>query len=198
LHHAIVKMSDLGVRQLIVVDGHGNSEPRGVLRLRDIARAHELSISARRSMRPPPEGVMSELRPESIMTPVSVVPGTTSLAELKGILRGSNCAFVVRERTKVLGAIVQQQLSLFEHEELLEKMLTAADLARPAPSVSSSVNMAQLVSSARDSSNEAVVVLSDAGEPIGLVTKVDAALLLLSAQSNEFSLGAAFDRARAP
>ena len=67
--------------------------------------------------------------------------------------------------------IVPEYLHEFDHDEELQKILLAADVARPAPVWMRRDELPALVSAMASTTVEAVVVLDAEREPVGVVTK---------------------------
>jgi chloride channel protein, CIC family len=179
---AVVRMNDLGVRQLLVVDPA--TEPRlvGILAMSDLARAQTKTASAPARMsgstRPIPP---SELAAASLMYPAAVVPATTNVGELEALLRDAQAqALIVRYEGGDLGVILPESLHDFDRDKELQRMLIAGDVARAAPSLSQRTDLAELIKTISDGAAEAAIVLNPAtSEPVGVVTKHALALALL-------------------
>jgi len=107
------------------------------------------------------------------MVPPIEVSGSAKVQDLASQLRGGGAkAFVVREGADEFGVLLPEHLLEFARDEDLEKMLIAADLARPAPTVTEGADVAALVEAMREDGTEATVVVdAHTGEPLGVVTK---------------------------
>jgi CIC family chloride channel protein len=173
LLRAVVRMNDLGVRQLLVVDAETESMLVGILAMSDLVRAHARAAPTG----PRPAGLqrpgpLPELVARSLMVPPIVVSGSAKVQDLASQLYGGAKAFVVREGADEFGVLLPEHLLEFARDEDLEKMLIAADLARPAPTVTEGADVAALVEAMREDGTEATVVVdAQTGEPLGVVTK---------------------------
>lgn len=174
LLRAVVRMNDLGVRQLLVVDAETESRLVGILAMSDLVRAHAraapMGPHVAGSQR---TGPLPELVARSLMVPPIQVSGSAKVQDLASQLRdGGAKAFVVREGADEFGVLLPEHLLEFARDEDLEKMLIAADLARPAPTVTEGADVAALVEAMREDGTEATVVVdARTGEPLGVVTK---------------------------
>jgi CIC family chloride channel protein len=174
LLRAVVTMNELSVRHLLVVDAETETRLIGVLTMSDIVRAHaqaaasakRYEASHRRSER------QLELRAEVLMVPAKLAPPTASVRELSEQLRDDAVkALVVDGGAQQLGVILPEYLQEFEHDEELQKILLAADVARPVPCVDERDELPVLVSAMASATVEAVVVLGADAQPTGVVTK---------------------------
>ncbi|MBK6847449.1 MAG: CBS domain-containing protein [Proteobacteria bacterium] len=161
LLRAVVRMNDLGVRQLLVVDAETESRLVGILAMSDLVRAHARAAPTG----PRPAGLqrpgpLPELVARSLMVPPIEVSGSAKVQDLASQLRdGGAKAFVVREGADEFGVLLPEHLLEFARDEDLEKMLIAADLARPAPTVTEGADVAALVEAMREDGTEATVVV---------------------------------------
>jgi CBS domain-containing protein len=174
LLRAVVTMNELGVRQLLVVDAETETRLIGVLTMSDIVRAHaQAAASAKRyEAAHRREERQLELRADVLMMPAKLVPPTASIRELAELLRDDAAkALIVDGGAQQLGVIVPEYLQEFEHDEELQKILLAADVARPVPCVDEKDELPVLVSAMASATVEAVVVLGVDAQPTGVVTK---------------------------
>jgi len=192
LVRALVRMDDAGVRQLVVLDESG-VRLAGMLAMTDVVRCHTRALrdNDRRqvggSLRPPPE-----LSVGNLMVPAALVSGTRKLPELIGSLRqGVTRAFVVRDNDGGLAVLLPEHLDEFARDEDVERMLIAADVARPAKSLALSAIPSELVEALHSERNDAVAVLDANGQPIGVVTRSALAGALLRWYAHQASQGGA-------
>jgi CIC family chloride channel protein len=174
LLRAVVTMNELNVRQLLVVDAETETRLIGVLTMSDIVRAHAQAAASAKRYEAAHRRVERELelRADTLMVPAQSVSPTATLPELAQLLRDDVVkALVVDGGAHELGVIVPEYLHEFEHDEELQKILLAADVARPAPCVDEKDELPVLVSAMANATVEAVVVLGAEAQPIGVVTK---------------------------
>jgi CBS-domain-containing membrane protein len=172
LLRAVVRMNNLGLRQLIVVDAETETKLVGILAMSDLVRAHAraASESPRTVGSPRP---LPELIARALMIQPTLVDGSATLLELVARQRdGDAKVFIVRENTQEFSIVLPEQLQEFARDETLRKMLIAADLAQPAPIVTDVADVAALVDAIREEGTEAALVVDGrSGEPVGVVTK---------------------------
>lgn len=190
LLRAVVRMNDLGVRQLLVVDGAPTSRLVGVLAMSDLMRAHARAAGPTASVVGPGQGPLPDLVARSLMVPLTEVSGSAKVEELVRLSRDRGAkAFLIREGERRYGVLLPEHLHEFARDEDLEKMLIAADLARRSPAVPEGAAVAALVEALREESAEAAVVLDErSGEPAGVVTKHALALAFLDWYASRPSL----------
>ena len=182
---AVVRMNDLGVRQLVVVDPKTETQFVGVLAMSDLVRAHASakamvrSNTSKMNLLDPLDGQCAE----TIMVPSTLVPAAAKVSDLAARLHeGPAQALIVHERDHGFGIVLPEYLSEFSHDEELERMLIAGDVARPASSAGATDNLSSLARTMVSHGTEAVVVLNAAADPIGVVTKNALALAFLDAK----------------
>jgi CIC family chloride channel protein len=179
---AIVRMNDLRVRQLTVVDPETQTKLVGILAMSDLVRAHTVAAPLARSITSKVSlfDALSELHAEAIMVPSAVVPAAAKLSDLSARLReGAAQALVVPGGDHGFGVVLPEHLTAFSHDEELEKMLIAVDFARPASSASENAPLSSLARAMASNNTEAVVVLDTDSVPVGVVTKSALALAFL-------------------
>jgi predicted transcriptional regulator len=126
------------------------------------------------------------LQAHSIMTPALSVASSTTLSELQQMLTtGVANAFVVEQPGKLYRVILRSQVCNLAQAG--EAMLTAADVAESVPSVNVGAELGDVIAATRADDIKAVVVVSDTGDAIGVVSKVDLALLMLSRSSEQWA-----------
>lgn len=171
LLRAVIRMNDLGVRQLHVVDREAPRRVVGVISMSDVVRAHSRPAAPSRESLP---GALAERRAGELVTRAPVVRGDCTLAELTAKVRlGNTKAFIVEAGGEPgeAGVILAEHLSELVGDDYLEKILIAADLARPAPTVRADAELSALVA-ALEPGTDAVIVLDEATQrPRGVVTK---------------------------
>ncbi len=181
LLRAVVKMNDLGVRQLVVIDGT-DERPCGLLAMSDVVRAHarayrgaDRGSKSSLSLRPLPEKPAS-----SLMVHAELAERSTKLSDLIGRLRDRpDRPFVIPNARSGFSAILPEHLGEFARDEEFGKMLIAADVARPVASVQANATLPELVRELQAGQFEAALVLDASGAPMGIVTKAALAMGLL-------------------
>ena len=190
LLRAVVRMNDLGIRQLVVVDGDSESKLVGILAMSDLVRAHARaapSQALRTRGFPPPRSPL-ELRTGPLIARAIVVPGAARFAELTEHFRdGHTSVLLVRHGERHFGAIFREDLYEFERDEELHQMVVAADLARPVAVVDENADVAALAGVMTETGFDAAVSLGKDGEPLGVVTKTNLALALLDWSATHLS-----------
>lgn len=178
LLRAVIRMNDLGVRQLHVVDAEAPKRVVGVVSMSDVVRAHSRRAAhSRASIRP---GALAERRAGELLTKAVVVRGDCPLAELTAKVRLDNArAFLVRDGSGDTGVILAEHLTELVGDEYLEKILIAADLARPAPAVRADAELSALVAALEPGTDAVVVTDVLTLEPTGVVTKATLASAFL-------------------
>jgi chloride channel protein, CIC family len=191
LLRAVVRMNDLGVRQLLVVDAESGRKLVGVLAMSDVVRAHARAAreGEARATGSPHSETLSELRASSVMLKASPVPGDSKVTALRAQLQEVDAmAFIVRLGSDSFSILLPEQLNEFAADDELGKMLLASDLARPAPSIAASADFAVIVKAMADDETEAAVVLDpETKDPIGIVTKMALARALLETYAKRAS-----------
>jgi CIC family chloride channel protein len=176
---AIVRMNDLRVRQLVVVDPETQTRLVGMLAMSDLVRAHASAAPMARSVTSKISllDALSEVRAEAIMAPSAVIPAAAKISDLSARLReGAAQALVIPGGEHGFGVVLPQYLTEFSHDEELEKMLIAVDFARPAPSASEGDTLSSLARTMAAHNTDVVVVLDTDSMPVGVVTKAALAL----------------------
>lgn len=191
LLRAVVRMNDLGVRQLLVLDTETESRLVGILAMSDLVRAHARAApTSPRAAGSQGPGPLPELVARSLMVLPAEVSGSTKISELAAQLRDRGAkAFVLREGGHELAVLLPEQIQELARDEDLEKMLIAADLARRMPTVTENADVAALVAAMREDGTEAAVVVdAQTGEPVGVVTKIALARAFLDWYASSPSL----------
>lgn len=183
LLRAVVRMNDLGVRQLLVM-GAGPAEGLvGILAMSDLVRAHAKATLSGGAAPPSAQalGPKGDLRAGSLMTPVVMVSPATTVSELAREMRsGEGKAAVVRGGGLDLSVVLPEHLVEFHGDEELQRMLIAADVARPARAVPGKDAQLTALARAMEEGAEAAIVLDpETKEPIGVVTRSALALAVL-------------------
>ncbi len=183
---AAVRMYDLGVRQLVVVDPATETKLVGILAMSDLVRAHvnAAPMSRGNTAKVSLGEALDELRAETIMVPSSMVSAAAKVSDLSTQLRdGPAQALIVRDGERGFGVVLPEYLSEFSHDEELERMLIAGDVARPASPASESDNLTSLAKTMASHNTEAVVIIDSEADPIGVVTKTALALAFLDSHA---------------
>jgi CIC family chloride channel protein len=172
LLRAVVRMNDLDVRHLMVVDPKLRSKLLGVLTMSDAMRAHARVAVSRSSGQFSTSSVRSrELVAAAIMEPAIVVNGGAKLAELMVQLKEGTPALIVATHAEY-SIVLAEQLRDLIADEHLAKMLIAADVGQPSPSVDARTPLAGVTRVLRHEGSEAIVVLDgETHEPVGVITK---------------------------
>ncbi|MEY2937314.1 MAG: hypothetical protein RL033_8063 [Pseudomonadota bacterium] len=178
LLRAIVRMNDLGTRQLFVVDERTGKHLVGILAMSDLVQAHSRAV---RGANPKDRGALRrEPEPAELMLRAAIVDSTAKLSELRAQLGegGPGCLLVRTDYD--CRVLLPEYLAEFARDDELVTILVAVDLARAAPSVDESTDLQQLARALSDANADAVIVLgAQTQEPIGVITRrtLEAALL---------------------
>jgi CIC family chloride channel protein len=176
LVQAVVRMTELGVRQLVVVEGAGVLV--GIVAMSDVVRAH--GRAAPTSIPPPTSAATpSPARSAaSLMTTVVLVESSGKLSEL-AIQDDEARNFLVR-LADGYRVMLEADIQAWSREAELDGLVTVADLARPAPVVAPTASLSEIARVLGQARAEAVVVesLDDPG-PLGIVTRTALANALL-------------------
>ncbi len=175
LLRAIVRMNDLGVRQLLAVDPSAETHLVGTLAMSDLVRAHARAAPptdaySGSSLRPGPK---VELRAGPLMVPAVVIAAAAGVTQLVSeLLEGTVNAYIVRLGDGSFGVVLPEHLNELSRDEDLQRILIAADVARPAPTVEQGADLPTLAKGLADDGVEAVIVVDpETKEPLGVVTK---------------------------
>lgn len=178
LVRAMVRMNDVGARQLFVVDGAGRLT--GVVSIADVVRVNARVVRSLRSrtsvaqLLPPPE-----LRARNLMEPAIPAAPSDGVFELVERLRaGAEGLFVVTSDEGSYSVVLTEHLGELLPEEDMLKMLIAADVAVPASEVSEDADLRTLARALPDEPHAAVVIVSG-GIATGVVTRTALANALL-------------------
>jgi chloride channel protein, CIC family len=169
LLRALVRMSDLGTRRLLVVDEKTGKHLVGVVAMRDLVRAHFRCALGPRARA---QGAPLAAEPEGLVMPVATVEGNAPLPQLQDLLNdGSAAALLVRGEYEHRVILPDQLPSFAQHEELA-RQLVARDLARRVPAIQQTSELQLVARVLSDADADAVVVLDRAGEaPVGIITR---------------------------
>ena len=180
LLRAVVRMNDLGVRQLLVVDSDADLRLIGVLAMSDIVRTHArvAAKSAGAELTPLPMA-LPEVRAASLMIPADLISRQTLVAELLTRLDDGPRAFLIDEGASGAGVILPEQLREFADGHDLARMLRASDLAQAATGVEASTDLTTLARLMRESQAAMMVVLDEHRVPVGVVTRAAVSLAFL-------------------
>jgi CBS domain-containing protein len=178
LLRAVVRMNDLGVRQLLVVDSEAQPRLVGLVAMSDLVRAHARAAPTGADATSQRPKTVPELVAGSLMVPATIVAGETKVQELIAKLREGAKAFVIRDGPRQVGVVLPEQLHDFASDEDFQKMLIAADFRRPAATVNEGAGVDDLVRGL-DGMEAAVVIDDDTGSALGVVTKNALARALL-------------------
>jgi chloride channel protein, CIC family len=176
LMRAMVRMNDLGVRQLVAVDEEGRLA--GMLSMSDVVRRHApaLGVAARRGGRSRAPTSVPEPCARDLMLRATMISGTERVRDLAATVRKQEGqAFVMLARDGEFGVILPERLDEIAQDEDLERMLLALDLVCPLQSASETDTLESLVRTFGASDEEAAVVLSNQGAVLGVVTRAQLA-----------------------
>jgi CBS domain-containing protein len=173
LVRAVIRMNDLGTRQLLVVDAGSGTRLVGVLSMSDVVRAYASAASGTNSSTETKDrNSMLELRVETLMLASIMVPGSLAVAELAKRMRSSGAKVaVVRLQAHKFRVLLPEQINEFARDEELEKMLVAEDLALEAPTIAHDADIRTLLGVLQDRETETAIVLGSEDDPVGVVTK---------------------------
>ena len=149
LARAVVRMSEKAVRQMVVLDERTASRVVGILTITDLIRAHARAVGAepaRKADGRPPMGP-GDVRARDLARPAQVLTGGATMDVLVGTLAtsGSDVVIVQSAEGNASGVVLLEQVRDFLRDERLQRMLVAADLARPVPRVAPDATFSQLV-----------------------------------------------------
>jgi len=149
LARAVVRMSEKAVRQMVVLDERTASRVVGILTITDLIRAHARAVGAepaRKAGGRPPMGP-GDVRARDLARPAQVLTGGATMDVLVGTLAtsGSDVVIVQSAEGHASGVVLLEQVRDFLRDERLQRMLVAADLARPVPRVAPDATFSQLV-----------------------------------------------------
>ncbi|HTU57595.1 MAG TPA: chloride channel protein, partial [Polyangiales bacterium] len=130
LLEAVVRMTDRGVRQLCVVSSGRQHVLIGIVAMSDVVQVHARAAPQGRGRR---LSIASEVHAADIQREGVVVDGASKLSSLESP-RADGLCYIVR-LSEGFGALLPEDLRAFSRDDNLS-MLTAADVARPAPAVS--------------------------------------------------------------
>ncbi len=171
---ALVRMNDLGTRQLLVIDDHAKLV--GVVTISDIARAYTRVTPVAPAPRTISQPFGRVLKAARLGIRVTVVPGATKLSDVMSLMSDVGCLIV---RTgEELGVLLVDDLRKVARDEDLQDMLIAADLVRPAPCVDETADLDEIVRVMGADPAAIVMGLPD-GEPLGVVTRATVAATVL-------------------
>jgi chloride channel protein, CIC family len=173
LVRAVIRMNDLGTRQLLVLDAASGTRLVGVLSMSDVVRTYASAASGGNSSAETKDRhSMLELRVETLMLASILVPGSLAVTELAKRMHSSGAKVaVVRLHANEYRVLLPEQINEFARDEELEKMLVAEDLARVAPTIAHDADIRTLLAVLQDRETETAIVLGAEHEPVGVVTK---------------------------
>jgi len=189
LVHAIVRMTDLGVRQLCVLQRGVDELVVGVVAMSDVVRAHARAVSgsaarAHSSSAPP---LSPNVQARDIMREAVLVSEATPLPELEKQLPGGR-GFIVyglangttEHSADSYRAVLPEDLGAFARDEDFESVLRAGDVAQAAPAVPAAASLQELAYALHSAqANAAVVYEGPRHALLGIVTRAALADALL-------------------
>lgn len=180
LTRAVVRMNDKAVRQLVVLDARTGTQVVGVVTISDVIRAHARAVGseAARKVDAPPEDGGGDVRASDLAQTVPLLAASTTLDELLAALGStpSNAVLVRAPSGDVVGVVRLEDVSDFLRDERLQRMLVAADVARPVGRVAPDATLAQLVAASVDA---AALLCARQGSENGLITRTAVGALLI-------------------
>jgi CIC family chloride channel protein len=179
LLEAVVRMTDQRVKQLCVVTNSQAPLLLGMVAMSDVVRSHTHARTAPHAdaRRPSHVSIAAQVRAADIAREGVVIDGATKLTQLDGSSADANCLIV--RLNEGYGALLPEDLHEFFRDGDLT-MLTAAELARPAPVVSPLASLEDLTRTLHDAKASALTVYDSYAErPIGIVSRADLAGALL-------------------
>jgi len=172
LVRALVHMNDAGIRQLVVIDpvsGH----LAGMLTTTDVVRGHARALRATAgkradgSLRPPPE-----ISARHLMADVELIERSAKLPDLVERVETVGVrAFALRDREGRLSVVLPEHLEEIALDEELQRMLVAADVARPVGRLGAGAGLTELLDAIHVQRQDAVAVTDEEGELLGVVTR---------------------------
>lgn len=172
LVQAVVRMTELGVRQLAVVAETASAPLLGIVAISDLVRAHARAASRTGSGAPGASASLPpspELNAQTLMREVHVIADTASLRDLKQELKLER-SYVIQlgEGDRVL---LHEDLATVARDEDFETVLRAVDVAQAAARVRPSTPLGELARALRDTSTHAAIVYGSEDRPMGVVTR---------------------------
>lgn len=180
LVRAMIRMSDAGVRQLVVLDEPG-LHLVGILTMSDVVQSHARAL---RSAEQPKATTSLPSQPSltaaSVMMSADVIAGATKLPELRDRLKdGGRRAFVVVDSEGQLSVIVPEHLDEVASYRELDSVLIAADVARPAPILTLDSDLSELATLFADARETLAAIVDETRAPVGVVTRAALAETML-------------------
>jgi chloride channel protein, CIC family len=184
LSRAMLKMHELETRELVVVEPE-TRELSGLLSVQDLlqfrARLSEFAGTNPRAYASP------NLHPKALMIPAREIAPSTRLLDVVGLRReGDTWAYLVRNDGQ-FGVILQEHVNEYARDGDLERMLVAADVARPVTAAPDSANLSELVTALGATDDIALVLLDESGAAQGLVSRERLGEVLLQRYASEMS-----------
>ncbi len=186
LIRAVVRMNDAGVRQSVVLDKTESARPVGMLAISDFVRAHARTVpppadsSAARTVSLSNSPSLS-LRAHQLMAPAQLISSATSLETLiEQLNESADKALVVDGGEAGDGVVFLEEVRDFGHDEQLQSVLIAADVAHKVPVVHPDAELSDLVRQLSEGRLDAVLVKAPGVRPpVGIVTRAAVAAVLL-------------------
>ena len=177
LLEAVVRMTDQNVRQLCVLSKSKEPVLIGILAMSDVVQVHARAAPQRSARRTSVVSLAAEVHAADILREGVVIEGATKLTALESH-RSDGLCFIVR-LANGYGALLPEDLRAFQRDDNLN-MLTAADVARPAPVVSPRAGLEDLTRILHNANANALTVFDAYRQnPIGIVSRTDLASALL-------------------
>ncbi len=177
LLRAVVRLNDLGTRQLMVLDG---TRLVGVLAISDLVRAHARAAPSASDAPGSDHPALATVTADDLRIPCQLVASSTPLATLEGSVQANELrAFVLEGEAPSYHVVLVADLYELARDERMRALLVAADLARPARSVAPSTELTELAELLARDQLEAVVVIDALGGIRGVVPRSAVADALL-------------------
>ncbi|MGO9830417.1 MAG: chloride channel protein [Myxococcaceae bacterium] len=186
LIRSVVRMNEAGVRQSVVLDNAESTRPVGVLAISDFVRAHARTVpppadsAAARAVSHSPAPSLS-LRAHELMATAHLVSRATGLEALIEELHQSAAKALVVDGGEAGDSVVfLEEVRDFGHDDQLQSVLIAADVARTVPVVHPDAEFSDLVQQFSGGGPDAVLVKEPgARTPQGIITRAAVAAVLL-------------------
>lgn len=169
LVQAVVRMTDLGVRQLCVLQERNGDGMLGMVAMSDLVRTHAKAASTN----PQPAGPLvpaPELKALTLARQITPIPASTKLSELAESPRTSSC-YVIRQG-EGYAVLSQEEFVALTRDKDFESVLRVSDVARTAPIVQPTATLTELARLLQEANVSAAIVYNPrAQDQVGVVTR---------------------------
>lgn len=183
LIRAVLRMNDLGVRQLVVVDSDSESKLVGILAMSDLVRAHARAITSQSNnpvVSVSPSLAQRTTVPQQLITPAVVIDSPNSVAELRQLLIDHHRTLIVRNTEHSYGLVMPSVLNELPQDDYLNRLLIVSDLITPAPLVAQDTEVNDIIKILHSNRAIGVVVVDSNNSPLGVISKESIALELFN------------------